>query len=214
MRKIQRKRQLTLKPVNILSLIPVIALTMVITLAGKTNEKAVDIPEYIPTDKAEAESIQVTVAFLSETMPTAEVTATPTPVPVPKVVERYAEITMTEEELRDLAEIIYHEARGESPEGQQAVAEVVFNRVIADNFPDTVHDVIRQGQGTSVLQFSTIKLLGTADPLQEQYDAINAALYGPSILPADVVFFSRKGENDRVWGRIGNHVFCYQYDWD
>ena len=45
-------------------------------------------------------------------------------------------------------------------------------------------------------------------------DAIDAALYGPSILPVDVVFFSRNGENDRVWGKIGGHVFCYAYVWE
>lgn len=43
---------------------------------------------------------------------------------------------------------------------------------------------------------------------------IDAALYGPSILPADVVFFSQSGENDRVWGKIGGHVFCYAYAWE
>ena len=211
MRRIRRKRSFTLKPGSILLLIPVITLALMLNLAGKTDEPAADIPEVIPV---KAEPTQIAMAFPSEKLSAVMIIETPTPVPAPKVVERYAEITMTDEELKELAEIIYHEARGESPEGQQAVAEVVFNRVIADNFPDTVHDVLHQGEGTSVPQFSTIRLLGTADPLQEQYDAINAALYGPSILPADVVFFSRKGENDRVWGRIGNHVFCYQYDWD
>lgn len=211
MRRIRRKRNFTLKPGSILLLIPVITLALMLNLAGKTDEPAVDIPEVI---HVKAEPTQIAMAFPSEKLSAVMMIETPTPVPAPKVVERYAEITMTDEELKELAEIIYHEARGESPEGQQAVAEVVFNRVIADNFPDTVHDVLHQGEGTSVPQFSTIRLLGTADPLQEQYDAINAALYGPSILPADVVFFSRKGENDRVWGRIGNHVFCYQYDWD
>ena len=63
-------------------------------------------------------------------------------------------------------------------------------------------------------QFSTIGLLSAAEPGQAQYDAIDAALYGPSILPADVVFFSRSGENDRVWGKIGGHVFCYAYVWE
>lgn len=139
-------------------------------------------------------------------------TATPTPDPTPlgiKPVERYSEITMSDDELDELAEIIYHEARGESLEGQQAVAEVVFNRVIADNFPVTVHDVLHQKK-----QFSTVWLLNTAEPRQEQYDAITAALYGPTILPADVVFFSRSGENGNIWGTIGGHVFCYQYNWD
>ena len=129
-------------------------------------------------------------------------------------VDRYTDIILTRIECRDLAAIIYLEARDQSAEGQQAVAEVVFNRVIADNFPDTVRDVIRQGAGTKRPQFSTISLLDKADPQQEQYDAILAALYGPSILDADVVYFSRGGENKRTWGTIGDHVFCYQYSWE
>lgn len=129
-------------------------------------------------------------------------------------VERYAGMTMTEAERDELAAIIYLEARGEPAEGQQAVAEVVLNRVIRQDFPDSVHEVLHQGEGTAVPQFSTIALLETAEPTQAQYDAIDAALYGPSILPVDVVFFSRSGENDRVWGEIGGHVFCYAYVWE
>lgn len=129
-------------------------------------------------------------------------------------VERYAGMTMTEAERDELAAIIYLEARGEPAEGQQAVAEVVLNRVIRQDFPDSVHEVLHQGEGTAVPQFSTIALLETAEPTQAQYDAIDAALYGPSILPGEVVFFSRTGENDRVWGTIGDHVFCYAYIWE
>lgn len=126
-------------------------------------------------------------------------------------VERYAGITMTEAERDELAAIIYLEARGEPAEGQQAVAEVVLNRVIRQDFPDSIHEVLHQGEGTAVPQFSTIRLLSSAKPGQAQYDAIDAALYGPNILPDEVVFFSRSGENDRVWGAIGGHVFCYAY---
>ena len=129
-------------------------------------------------------------------------------------VERYAGMTMTEAERDELAAIIYLEARGEPAEGQQAVAEVILNRVIHQDFPDSVHEVLHQGEGTAVPQFSTIALLETAEPTQEQYDAIAAALYGQSILPDEVVFFSRAGENDRVWGTIGGHVFCYAYIWE
>lgn len=126
---------------------------------------------------------------------------------------RYAEIAMTDAERNELAAIVYLEAGNQSAAGQQAVAEVVLNRVISPDFPGTVHDVLYQGAGTRVPQFSTINSIGTAKPTKMQYDAINAALYGDSVLPADVVFFSRAGENDRVWGKIGDHVFCYAYQW-
>ena len=146
--------------------------------------------------------------------PTYVVEVIPTPEPTPTVVARYADVAMTEAERDELAAIIYLEARGEPAEGQQAVAEVVLNRVVSPDFPDSVSEVLHQGESTAVPQFSTIGLLSAAEPGQAQYDAIDAALYGPSILPVDVVFFSRNGENDRVWGEIGGHVFCYAYVWE
>lgn len=45
-----------------------------------------------------------------------------------------------------LAEALYFEARGESLTGQRAVAEVILNRVDSRRFPNTVCDVIRQGE--------------------------------------------------------------------
>ena len=135
-----------------------------------------------------------------------------TPQPTPELVQRYSSVAMTADERLELAEVIYLEAGNQCADGQQAVAEVVL--VIAPEFPDTVHDVLHQGEDTSRPQFSTIGNLALADPAAAQYDAIDAALYGPSILPDDVVFFSRNGENDRVWGRIQDHVFCYKYIWE
>ena len=132
-------------------------------------------------------------------------------VPENKLAGRYGEITGDEREL--LARLIWAEARGECAEGQQAVAEVVLNRWAADNFPDSVREVIFEGQGTSCPQFSTAELLDQAEPTAAQYEAVERALHGENILPMDVVFFSRGAENDRVWGSIGNHVFCYQYIW-
>ena len=43
-----------------------------------------------------------------------------------------------------LANVIYREARGESLEGQRAVAHVVLNRVKDPAFPDTICEVVRQ----------------------------------------------------------------------
>jgi len=128
---------------------------------------------------------------------------------VPTVVPRYAGVTMTDAEREELAAVVWLEAGNQCARGQQAVVEVVFNRVISPDFPNTVHKVLHQ-RG----QFSTARNISRAQVGQAQYDAIDAALYGPSILPKDVVFFSTQGENDRVWGRIEDHVFCYGYVWD
>ena len=146
--------------------------------------------------------------------PTYVVEVIPTPEPTPTVMARYADVTMTEAERDELAAIIYLEARGEPAEGQQAVAEVVLNRVVSPDFPDSVHDVLHQGEDTAMPQFSAICVQQTAEPGQMQYEAVAAALYGPSVLPADVVYFSRNGENDRIWGAIGDHIFCFGYVWE
>ena len=136
------------------------------------------------------------------------------PEPAPARIPRYTDISMSEGEHRELAGIVYLESANQCAEGQQAVVEVVFNRVISPDFPDTVHAVLHEGEGTPVPQFSTIGNLELAEPTAAQYAAIDMALHGPSILPEDVVFFSRDGENDRVWGKIQDHVFCYKYIWE
>ena len=60
--------------------------------------------------------------------------ATPIPTPV--------ELT----QLHCLAKNIYHEARGESLDGQLAVAHVTLNRVNHKRFPDTVCGVVKQAK--------------------------------------------------------------------
>ena len=115
--------------------------------------------------------------------PVIAVEVTPEPIP------RYAAVDMSEDERQELAGIVNLEAGNQCAKGQQAVVEVVLNRVISPEFPDTVHDVLHQGEDTARPQFSTIGNLALAEPVAAQYEAIDAALYGPSILPEDVVFF-------------------------
>ena len=60
-----------------------------------------------------------------------------------------------EQEKRCLAEAIYFEARGESEEGQAAVAQVVLNRVSSGLYPATICGVVYQNrQRRNACQFS------------------------------------------------------------
>ncbi len=120
---------------------------------------------------------------------------------------RYTDIKLTLEETKLLARVIWCEARGESPEGQQAVAEVVFNRMKSDNYANSLSGVIYAAG-----QFRTVPFLEDAEPFQMQYDAIERALYGPYVLPEEVMHFATFKTNPYVWGRIGRHIFCY--DWE
>ncbi|MFI4934073.1 MAG: cell wall hydrolase [Caulobacterales bacterium] len=57
-------------------------------------------------------------------------------------------------DLECLTAAVYYEARGETPAGQAAVAQVVLNRVRHPAFPKTVCGVVYQGAGTGGCQFS------------------------------------------------------------
>lgn len=118
---------------------------------------------------------------------------------------RYPDIELTWEEQQLLAKVIWVEARGESAEGQQAIAEIVYNRMISDGFPDTLKSVI-YAEG----QFRSVDFLEEATPGQAQYEALENALEGPYVLPINVVHFATYPVNENVWGQIGGHIFCYQ----
>lgn len=125
------------------------------------------------------------------------------------VENRYPDIELTYEEKELLARMVWVEARGESDDGQQAVAEVVLNRLVADNYPDTLKGVIYSDG-----QFRSTKFLDEAEPYQAQYEAVERALNGPYVLPIDVVFFATYPVNNNVWGKIGGHTFCYQWNYE
>lgn len=118
---------------------------------------------------------------------------------------RYTNLKLTYEEIQLLARVIWVEARGESEEGQQAVAEVILNRIASDGFADTLEGVI-YADG----QFRSAGYLDEAEPHQVQYEAIDRAIYGPYILPENVVHFATYRTNGNVWGQIGGHIFCYE----
>lgn len=124
----------------------------------------------------------------------------------PYVEPRYPGIELTEEETELLARMVWVEAQGEPVEGQQAVAEVVLNRLASAEFQDTLKGVI-YAEG----QFRSTPHLKDAEPTQTQYEAIERALYGPYVLPIDVVFFAQYPVNKNVWGQIGGHTFCYAW---
>lgn len=125
--------------------------------------------------------------------------------PVREYVEpRYEGLKLTDEETTLLARLIYVEARGECEDGQQAIAEVVLNRITSGLFGNSLTNLINDES-----QFVPRKLLKEAKPGQAQYEAIDRALYGPYVLPKEVMFYGRVRTTDSVWGNIGAHIFCY-----
>ena len=140
----------------------------------------------------------------------ASATPAPTPeaTPEPEAVSRYEAVGLTEEDAYIPACLVYHEARGEPFEGQAAVVEVVFNRCLSDEFPDTVEEVVFQKYG-DVWQFSPAPYLYTAEPDETQYNAVMYAYNAEEpIVPPETVFFSTSPYNEHVTAIIGNHYFC------
>lgn len=126
----------------------------------------------------------------------------------PYVEPRYEGLQLTDEETKLLAQLVWVEARGESDDGQQAIAEVVLNRYTSGLFGKSLSAIINDEDA-----FVQRKLLKAAKPGQAQYEAIDRALYGPYVLPKEVLFYGTVRTTDNVWGNIGRHIFCYANDY-
>lgn len=119
------------------------------------------------------------------------------------------EITPKEKEL--LARVVHAEARGESFEGQVAVAAVVLNRVQSNRFPNTVWEVIHQkGQFTPV-ERGTLPQTASASCVE----AVERALRGDDPTSGALFFYNpATTQAADYWAtkpvlkRIGNHNFA------
>lgn len=116
-------------------------------------------------------------------------------------------ITLTQEEIDLLAKIVWLESQGEPTEGQEAVVEVVFNRMASEKYPDTLYDVLSQGNPT---QFCSWKNRERANPTEKEYTSIHEVLNGNThILRNDTLYFSTEPLTPRLDQKIGGHSFCY-----
>ena len=119
-------------------------------------------------------------------------------------------ISITNDELYLLSKLVSSEARGESYEGQVAVAAVVINRVLDSRFPNNIKDVIYQKNAFSVVNDGAIY----KEPTDSAYKAAREALYG-SDPTRGAIYFWNPDISTCNWiktldpyKRIGNHVFA------
>lgn len=124
----------------------------------------------------------------------------------------------TETQVACLANALYHEARGEGVTGQQAVAEVILNRVDDSAFPRTVCGVVNQRGGGSC-QFSFVcdgrpDTPTNAAAYRQSLKIARAMLDGaPRTLTDGATYFHTKAVRP-VWSKrfvntaqIGAHLF-------
>ncbi len=112
-------------------------------------------------------------------------------------------------DLELLARVVYSEARGESVEGQVAVAAVVLNRLQAAGFPKSIRDIIYQPGAFTAVDDGQINLA----PDRNAYDAAQKALDGYDPSAGALYYWNPDIATSRwIWTRevmlsIGNHLF-------
>ena len=140
--------------------------TLVLIVTLRIRETA---PEPVAERTSALSAERQTLTYIAPARPEAA-EETPEELTVePEPENRYAELHFSDEDVYILACLVYHEARGESFEGQVAVVEVVLNRMLSEYFPDTVEEVVFQKYG-DVWQFSPAPYLYSAEPDKEQYN--------------------------------------------
>lgn len=121
---------------------------------------------------------------------------------------RYVGFWPTELDMDYLARFVWTAARNESPETQQAVAELVLNRLCHHQFPNLVERVMRQDE-----LYVFYRQMGDVQPGIEQYEAVTNAIYGPHILPLTVLHGAPWLEGaGKEWGKVGSFTFLYTVD--
>jgi spore germination cell wall hydrolase CwlJ-like protein len=143
--------------------------------------------------------------------------ALPAPGPTPtlaQLVEAEKVGPLLDEQGNCLATAVYFESRGESLEGQLAVAQVVMNRAASGQYPTSLCDVVKQKA-----QFSFVHR-GTWPPIRNiecwrKAEAIAriAIANAAAVIPKDVLWYhadyvspSWGGRLDEV-EQIGAHIF-------
>ena len=163
--------------------------------------------------------IVVLLVFINVLIPTKIVQADDTnlnldnirPISIKSVKQNKKEvINITNDDLLLLSKLVTGEARGESYEGQGAVAAVVINRVQDPRFPNTIKDVIYQKNAFSVVNDGSINM----QPTESAYNAAIDALYGKDPTNKAVFFWNPEIATCKwiktlnPYMRIGNHVFA------
>lgn len=102
-------------------------------------------------------------------------------------------IVATKDEIKMLEQIVEAEATGEDMVGKILVANVIFNRIADDEFPDNVKDVIFQKVGGDY-QFSPIadKRFWSVKVTAETKEAVQRALDGEDYSDGALYFMARR----------------------
>ncbi len=117
---------------------------------------------------------------------------------------------LSNQDINNLARLVYGEARGESFTGQVAVAAVALNRLFSQDFGNTVSEVIFQPGAFTAVSDGQFYLT----PDSSAYEAVRSALNGWDPTGNAIYYWNPKTATSKwIWSRsiitqIGNHVFA------
>lgn len=128
----------------------------------------------------------------------------------------HSQIVLSESDVDLLERLVEAEAGGESIEGRIAVANVIFNRIRSEKYPDDVRSVIYQKNQFEVVSIGTID---TKIPSEGTKSAVQRAINGEKVVSDDTVIFWAKylDKSNPIWSNcpivktIGVHHFAERW---
>ena len=137
--------------------------------------------------------------------------------PLYALVDKYSAGAPLDEQGNCLATAVYFEARGESLEGQLAVARVVINRALSLKYPPDICGVVKQPAQFSFVRHGQFPLINTQSAAWARAQGI-ARLAMANVVPSvgnDVLWYHATYV-DPSWGhrlnraeQIGLHIFYH-----
>ena len=114
----------------------------------------------------------------------------------------------TEDDVELLAHVIFMEAGADwlSDEWKMCVGEVVMNRLLSDEWPNTLSGVVYQ-KG----QYDRTWLYDTQTPTDRCYEAARRVLDGERLMQPDVVFQAGFKQGSKVYKTFYDSYFGYTY---
>lgn len=135
--------------------------------------------------------------------------------PLYALVDKYSTGAPLDEQTNCLATAVYFEARGESVEGQLAVARVVMNRAASGRYPPDWCGVVKQPAQFSFVRHGEFPYADTNSDAWKKAEAI-AELAAANVVPSvgpDVLWYHANyvapswGHRLSMAQRIGAHIF-------
>lgn len=154
-----------------------------------------------------------TVALLADEALEEAAEAVPLSLSLGDLVSQYSGTTPRDAQMECLARAVYFEARGESLEGQLAVAEVIANRAESGRWPSTYCGVVKQRSQFSFVKGGRIPEPSRSSSAWKRAVAIARIVDGAhheSSVPNALFFHARyvnPGWRLKRVGTVGNHVF-------